>query len=295
MRTRLDVVGKLLAKRILGIGQAQLGMMLRHLGFIDFPVPPYDLMRATSSNTLRHYYESGITTYLPIATLAAREHIDLKAPVVVLDFGCGVGRQLLHFTRDYPAPSYHACDVHPGYVSFVKKHYPRVEVKQNAFSPPLDYLDNTFDLIYSVSIFSHLSPVDHRGWLEELARVLKPGGYCFFTIEGCTAVRNSMAREVWQEGAHQAESELMRQGARYVEYDDFEWQKKHEGRRLVSRRYSGVGATYGSTAMSVEHIYKEWESVGGFRVIDVVEGVIDRRQDVVVLTLQDRVSTHPDL
>jgi SAM-dependent methyltransferase len=293
MPTRLDVAVRTLTKRIIGMGQTQLGAMLRPAGLIDFPVPPYDLMRTTGSKTLRHYYVTGITTYLPIATLATREHIDLEKPIVVLDFGCGVGRQLLQFTRNYPAPSYHACDVHPDYVSFVKQHYPSVEVKQSGFTPPLDYSDDTFDLIYSVSVFSHLSPVDHGGWLEELARVLKPGGYCFFTIEGRTAMRKSMAREVWHEGALQAESELMRQGVRYKEYGDFEWQKKHEDRLLASRKYSGIGTTYGSTAMSVEYIHKEWDSVGGFQVIDVVEGVIDRRQDVVVLTLPGPVTDSP--
>jgi SAM-dependent methyltransferase len=288
MPTRLDVAMRTVAKRIIGMGQDRLGAMLRPVGLIDFPVPPYDLMRTTGSRTLRQYYESGITTYLPIATLAMREHINLEDNIVVLDFGCGVGRQLLQFTRNYPAPSYHACDVHPDYVSFVKQHYPGVEVKQSSFTPPLDYPDDTFDVIYSVSVFSHLSPEDHRRWLEELARVLKLGGYCFLTIEGRTAVRKSMAHEVWRESALQAESELIRQGVRYRKYDDFEWQKKHEGRPLASRKYSGVGTTYGSTAMSVEHIYKEWESVGGFQVVDVVEGVIDRRQDVVVLTLPER-------
>jgi SAM-dependent methyltransferase len=287
MPTRLDVAARTLAKGAIGAGQAQLMTILRQLRLVEFPIPPYDLMRTTGPKTLRQYYYSGITTYLPIATLAAREQIDLESDIVVLDFGCGVGRQLLHFTRNYPAPRYHACDVHLGYVSFVKRHYPTVQVKQSAFSPPLDYDNDTFNVIYSVSVFSHLAPTEHRAWLEELARVVKPGGYCFLTIEGRTALRKSMARSVWDQGPAAGEAELMRQGVLYKEYDDLAWQKKHEGRALASKKYLGVGATYGNTAMSVPYIYKEWESVGGWHVADVVEGVVDRRQDIVVLALPE--------
>ena len=76
---------------------------LRAIGVIDFPVPPNSRMRGTSSNTIRHYYESGLTTTLPIITAAYIEGLDLRAPAAVLDFGCGVGRQLLHFEKNYPA------------------------------------------------------------------------------------------------------------------------------------------------------------------------------------------------
>src|SRR5579863_1900667 len=75
---------------------------LRATGVVDFPVPPNSRMRGTSSHTIRHYYESGLTTTLPIITAAYIEGLDLRASAEVLDFGCGVGRQLLHFKRNYP-------------------------------------------------------------------------------------------------------------------------------------------------------------------------------------------------
>jgi SAM-dependent methyltransferase len=135
-------------------------------GRIDFPVPPNSSMRKTSSTTIRHYYESGIRTYLPIAAIALHEGVDLNAGIRILDFGCGVGRQLLHFTRYFPAPAYFACDVDHTSVAFIRVNYPHVEAYTNEYDPPLKYPDGYFDMVYSVSIFSHLSMPDQVLWLN---------------------------------------------------------------------------------------------------------------------------------
>jgi hypothetical protein len=68
-------------------------------------------MRKTLGKTVRHYYLSGVSCYLPIATVALQVGIRLSEKINILDFGGGVGRQLLQFTRNFPAPAYFACDV----------------------------------------------------------------------------------------------------------------------------------------------------------------------------------------
>src|SRR5271155_2159102 len=75
-------------------------------GIVDFPVPPNSSMRKTSSRSIRHYYVSGVACYLPIATMALHCGVRLRDKVRVLDFGCGAGRQLLHFTRNFPQGNY---------------------------------------------------------------------------------------------------------------------------------------------------------------------------------------------
>jgi SAM-dependent methyltransferase len=249
---------------------------------VQFPVPPYALMRRTGAKSLWQYWDGGIRSSLPIAVLAEHHGVDLRSPVAVLDFGCGVGRQLLHFTRDYPRPRYAACDIHPQYVGFVARAYPQVSVSVSAFDPPLTYADDQFDMLYSVSVFSHLHPDTHAPWLKELSRVVKPGGYAFLTIEGATAVRMRMARKVWGENPDEAVAALERDGVRFSEYKDLAWQKSHEGEGFVGMKYGGVDGSYGNTAMTPGYVRQHW-SVSGFDVVAVVEGVIARRQDVVVL------------
>jgi len=256
---------------------------------VGFPVPPYGLMRRTGPKSLWQYYAGGLRSYLPIAVLAQSQGIDLRSGIKVLDFGCGVGRQLLHFTHDYPAPTYFACDVHPENVAFVRRAYPRVFGSVNGFVPPLDYETDQFDLVYSVSVFSHLAPDQHLPWLRELARVVKAGGYAMLTTEGPTAVRRRMATKVWREHPDEAVAALEREGVRYREYDDLGWHKTHEGEPLVGQKYAGVDGSYGNTAISPAYVRRAW-SRAGFDVINIVEGVIDRRQDLVVLRRAERAT-----
>ena len=80
---------KTIAKSFLdGYQQVKVGL-LRFLGVVDFPVPPNSRRRGTSSLTIRHYYESGLTTALPIATAAFAEGYITLARYSISDAASG--------------------------------------------------------------------------------------------------------------------------------------------------------------------------------------------------------------
>jgi SAM-dependent methyltransferase len=56
--------------------------------------------------------------------------------------------------------------------------------RKTELEPPLPYADCSFDLVYAFSIFTHLSVDLADRWIAELVRILKPGGYAWFTIHG---------------------------------------------------------------------------------------------------------------
>ena len=128
-----------LPKKLMKVGLNQVqncvGMLGRLAGVIDFPVPPNSNMRKSSGKTITSYYMGGVRSFLPIATCAQREGVRLDQNLKVLDFGCGVGRQLLHFTRKYPAPSVFACDIDDTAIAFIQKHYPRVSAYHQQVYP----------------------------------------------------------------------------------------------------------------------------------------------------------------
>jgi ubiquinone/menaquinone biosynthesis C-methylase UbiE len=255
--------------------------VLRGVGAIDFPVPPNSSMRKTSATNVVDYYVSGIRCYLPIATMAEQAGLDLRAGGLnILDFGCGVGRQLLHFTRTYPANRYYACDVDNTAVAFIAKSYSQVTSYVNNFSPPLSYADGQFDLIYSVSIFSHLNMEDQKVWLTELARVTRPGGCLCLTTEGYTALKWLSATFGTPEA--EAAAALRNQGWLYREYDDWREAARKSSTLPIASGLVGIHNSYGNTALSPEYIRQNW-SISGLTVTDVIEGVIDDRQDLVVL------------
>ncbi|MDC3123558.1 class I SAM-dependent methyltransferase [Gammaproteobacteria bacterium] len=162
--------------------------LLRLAGRIDFPVPPNSNMRRTSAKTIKHYIYSSTTTGLPISTAAQMTGFRFDAGVKILDFGCGGAGQLKFMTKKHPESSYFAVDIDPSSVAWVTENYRQVVVSKNFPDQQLDFQDNTFDLAYSVSTFSHFKKTDVDFWLAEFARVLKSGGLLIATIEGRSAV-----------------------------------------------------------------------------------------------------------
>jgi SAM-dependent methyltransferase len=270
-------LSKELAKLTLNVVQAGFVSVATKARLIDFPVPPYSSMRKTSSTSIRHYYVSGIRCYLPIATMALQYGIKLDQDISILDFGCGVARELLHFQRNYPRPKYFACDIDSTSVDFVRRHF-SVECYKNEFEPPLRYDTSFMDMIYSVSTFSHLSPSDHMAWLRELCRVTKPGQFCFLTTEGPTAF--CMMGDVFSDASD--ERKLSEIGVLYKEYPFMAAERRRRYKIPIANTAMGLTGSYGNTIMTPEYIRETWPA-SGFEVVQIVEGIIDHRQDLVVL------------
>ena len=271
-----------LAKICLNMAQGLYVASARSVGIIDFPVPLNSAMRKTGCRTIRHYFISGINSYLPIAIMALHRKVALDRPIAVLDFGCGVCRQLLHFTRHYPNARYFACDIDYTLVDFVKKNYPSVEAGLTSFQPPLKYDDDSMDMIYSVSTFSHFGPDDQKAWLVELHRVLKPGGHCFLTTEGWKAYMTGGLSTLFADDAEAAAALLAAEGILYKEYAFLKSNLDHRHLSPKVNRVHGIKGTYGNTVMTPDFIRKDWPRFG-FEVVDIIEGVIDYRQDLIVL------------
>src|SRR5205085_11212470 len=170
-----------------------------------------------------------------IVVSAMHAGANLYGPLRVLDFGCGAARQILHLTRLYPQLQISACDVDFDVIRFVQQAYPQVDAYASSFDPPLRYPDGTFDLIYSVSIFSHLSFDDRKLWLAELSRVLKPGGLAILTFNGLYSLRVAHRRGLRKQFTEQ---QLEQQG--FV-FDAAQPTAKEVSRRVEDPRFGELG------------------------------------------------------
>ena len=107
----------------------------------------------------------------------------------VLDFGCGCGRTLLWLIRQFPDTRFHGTDVDAEAIEWCRRNLGSAEFRVNSPLPPLSYDDEQFDLIYALSVFTHLSDAHQRSWLPELRRILRRGGTLLLTVHG---------EEVWK-------------------------------------------------------------------------------------------------
>ncbi|CAM5672913.1 hypothetical protein SAVIM338S_07081 [Streptomyces avidinii] len=104
-------------------------------------------------------------------------------PARVLDLGCGCGRVLRHLAAS-PRIELHAAEIQPDLLDWCRGNLQPVRYVNNRVEPPLPYEDDTFDLIYAISVFTHLPAPLHTRWLGELSRILGPDGRIVLTERG---------------------------------------------------------------------------------------------------------------
>jgi SAM-dependent methyltransferase len=100
----------------------------------------------------------------------------------ILDFGCGAGRTLRHFLDEAERAEFYGCDIDGASIAWLADHFsPPLNVFESGELPSLPQPDGFFDLVYALSVFTHLTD-QWAGWLLELRRVLKPNGLLVATF-----------------------------------------------------------------------------------------------------------------
>jgi SAM-dependent methyltransferase len=152
------------------------------------PVPPPEMVALVAGRIDRHqFHRYGRYAATWIAEMLARNGISPRELGAVLDFGCGCGRVIRHWPAITQAQLY-GSDYNPYLVRWCAENLPFGDFRTNELEPPLPFEDDTFDVVYSLSIFTHLDAELQVPWIEELSRVTKPGGALLPTFHGRSRV-----------------------------------------------------------------------------------------------------------
>ena len=148
------------------------------------PLPPARLrVMVDGSGDPERFDRTGRRASAMIASTLAKEGVALESLGSILDFGCGCGRVARHWVG-LRGPALHGCDYNRQLVAWSRSNLDFMEVRENGLEPPLPYEDGRFDLVYAVSVFTHLNDSMARLWLDELARVVRPRGRVLLTTHG---------------------------------------------------------------------------------------------------------------
>ncbi|MBD3276682.1 MAG: methyltransferase domain-containing protein [Candidatus Aegiribacteria sp.] len=101
----------------------------------------------------------------------------------ILDFGCGCGR-VLRFWKGLPETEIYGTDYNRILIRWCKQNLDFVKVSVNGYNPPTGFSDDFFNIVYAISVFTHLSEEMQAPWLKELVRITAPGGHIILTVHG---------------------------------------------------------------------------------------------------------------
>jgi SAM-dependent methyltransferase len=140
--------------------------------------------------------QDGYLMYLLFRKIYVAYRGELGPASGILDFGCGWGRITRFFLKDVEPDALWGVDGNDELIAICRGTSTWGNFKQIDVFPPTDFPSGTFDLVFSYSVFSHLSEDMHLQWLDEFARILKPGGLLIATtwdrevIERCGRLRD---------------------------------------------------------------------------------------------------------
>ena len=150
----------------------------------DVNVPPPMMLYDIQGNCdYSGFYSSGRSHAHEISRIisSVRPGKTLK----ILEWGCGPARVIRHMgSLDDSDWELWGSDYNRQTISWCQQHFSNIHFLHNNLEPPLPAENELFDVIYCISVFTHLSEERHYQWVSEIIRLLRPGGLFIGTFHG---------------------------------------------------------------------------------------------------------------
>jgi SAM-dependent methyltransferase len=230
------------------------------------PLPPAALRkRVHGSEDALSFVREGSTVFVRLERVLAEYFSKSIADFShVLDWGCGSGRVLRYFAGN-AAAKVTGIDIDPQAIEWCRQAFPLCEFAAVNPQPPTPMAAGIFDLIYAISVLTHLREPDHIQWLEELHRISRPDAVILLTTFGDVG---------WWRGR-------------------LPW-NRYAAWRIDGAGFYNVGPNkdidetgvadhdyYRNVFISHEYISRNWPRY--FDIVDILPGAIGNHQDLVIL------------
>jgi SAM-dependent methyltransferase len=144
----------------------------------------------TKEKALEYYFDDGHNSAQKLRGLL-EDICGLKdTPCHLLEFASGYGCVTRHYKNTIPFCNITACDIHPAAIQFIEEKIGTQTILSRHVPEDLK-ITPTYDVVFALSFFSHVSKTVFLRWLKRLATFVKPGGYLIFTTHGLISRRIS--------------------------------------------------------------------------------------------------------
>jgi SAM-dependent methyltransferase len=147
-------------------------------------LPPARLIYlVTGQYRIEPFLENGALGSECIRGVLSKNGLDIETFQSILDFGCGCGRVMRHWSN-LPHSRLYGTDYNPSLIEWCREGLPFAQFSVNQLEGRLSYNDGQFDFLYAISVLTHLNVAEQQAWMRELWRVLRPGGHFYVTVHG---------------------------------------------------------------------------------------------------------------
>ena len=201
----------------------------------------------------------------------------------LLDFGCGWGRILRLFMKDIEPANLFGTDSTSRFLMEARRCNPSVNFLSCALTPPTLLMPECLDYVISWSVFSHLDEFLSLRWIEELHRLLKPGGLLLLTTQSrrfiafCAEMRLRRASGIrldhpWYEACADSFVDEPLENSRY---------EAGQFLHAASTQPPHPQSHYGEAVIPRGYVVKRWGHL--FRLVDFLDNPVRLPQVLVVL------------
>lgn len=247
------------------------------------PFPPLELMKNTTGLTQESEFAGHGADFWIAFSKAARKPLSEYASI--LDFGCGCGR----LARMFKGHTGHiaGCDVDRRHVDWCSSAVDFMQTKLSSVIPPIPFADNEFELVISISIFTHLTEPSQDQFLSELSRVCRPDGLLLLTVHGSRALERALLEphirsmlEVEDDLFEAAVEDFARGRHAFILQQGHLTTIQKDG-TLATDKVISEHFEYGITFIPESYLRDHWSK--WFDVVDYRVGAVHDFQDIVVL------------
>jgi SAM-dependent methyltransferase len=228
-------------------------------------LPPEALIHRVAGAIGPSFFSTGIMHVDCFEATLAGVGVSLARLGDVLEWGAGCGRMTAPLLDRLGDTTLTVADTDAEAMRWVRDHLPVLAAEALPVLPPTTLTTDAFDLIVGHSVFSHLDVLAQEAWLEELARVTRPGGHVAVSINGPVALTWHLEHPLVDVPQSVADT-VERDGIGIWAGDG--WEDEH---------YDG----YHTTFVTHAYVQERWSRWFDVRVID--EAAALPTQDIVVL------------
>ena len=160
------------------------GVILMHEGVAIPSIIMRDKVRK-SAVMAEDFILEGQQAFQAIQDILVQNNVRVGHDTEIFEFGVGCGRIARHFLRSQIG-SFRGSDVDEQLTSWcsdvLSKKDARFTFFKNEYLPPLAVQESSIDILFSISVLTHMQKAAQDAWLREMSKPIKPGGHLLLSI-----------------------------------------------------------------------------------------------------------------